>query len=550
MIKQDKALGWKVWLPLILASTLAGGMYLGIKLEEKSPKYIVGTQTNFPQTSIQYGKIEEMIRYVEAKYVDDVNREDLIQNAIDRLLEELDPHSNYISAKQLQKVNEQLEGNFEGIGVEFNIFDDTIVIIDPLAGGPSEKAGILTGDKIVTVEDSLVAGKNIDLDSVIEKLRGKKGSIVNIGVLRQNEESIQSFSIERDRIPTKSVDACYMLNDKDGYIKVNRFSATTGREFIQGIKDLTTNHGMKNLVIDLRQNPGGYLEQATRILNQLFKEKDKLFVYTEGRTVERNEYESNGRSYFDIENIVVLIDEGAASASEILAGAIQDWDRGVILGRRSYGKGLVQEQYNLRDGSALRLTVARYYTPSGRSIQKGYDDLNAYNNDMYDRFESGELIEKDSIILIDTTKYYTHKGRIVHGGGGIVPDVFIPIDTILYNESYLRIRPYISQFSFNYFNNNKNTFSRNIDDFVNNFQVDNHLYTSFLQYVKNQEETIPHLDSAVVTALKKQFKMRLGKYLFKDEGYYKVANIDDLAIKKSIQVLRLPNPLTSLEKLE
>ncbi|NRA49611.1 MAG: S41 family peptidase, partial [Phaeodactylibacter sp.] len=397
---------FSIWLPLLFAIVLVTGMLLGMRMQSTMPKMVV-EQEETGVEGIGQGKIEEILRYVEAKYVDDVDKEALTEEVIDDLLSKLDPHSNYISAEELMAVNEQLKGNFDGIGVEFMLLEDTIVVVTPLVGGPSESAGILSGDRIVQIADSTIAGVGMNSDDIIRMLRGEKGTDVEIGILRGNETELRRFTVTRDEIPMNSVDVAYMLDETTGYIKVNRFSATTYEEFMKALEGLVENQDMEDLVLDLRHNPGGYLQQATNMLSQLFRDKDKLLVYTEGDAVSRSEYSSTGRNFFDVEDVVVLIDEGSASASEIVAGAIQDHDRGVIVGRRSFGKGLVQEQYKLRDGAALRLTVARYYTPSGRSIQKPYDDPEAYDLEMYDRYETGELEAAKNMVVEDSTEYYT-----------------------------------------------------------------------------------------------------------------------------------------------
>ncbi len=539
-----------VWLPLLLALVLVAGMLIGMRLQSNAP-VIVTERPEAPIHALGQGKIEEIIRYIEAKYVDEVDREELVQEVIEQMLAKLDPHSNYITAEQLREVNEQLEGNFDGIGVEFMMLDDTIVVVAPLAGGPSEAAGIQAGDKIVQIADSTIAGVNMDTRDVINMLRGEKGTDVEVGILRGKEKKVRKFTITRDEIPMHSVDVAYMLNNKTGYIKINRFSATTYEEFMQGLERLIEEEGMEDLVIDLRHNPGGYLQQATNILSQLFAKKDKLLVYTEGRAVSRNNYESTGRAFFDIDDIVVLIDEGSASASEILAGAIQDHDRGIIVGRRSFGKGLVQEQYKLRDGSALRLTVARYYTPSGRSIQKPYGEgLEEYENEMAHRFESGELEGKQEVPTVDSTKYYTDNGRVVFGGGGISPDIFVPLDTIVFNDEYLELRQHVPQFVFRYMNNaGKGLEEYTLDSFTRKFEVSEGLLAKFLAYAKGHGSDIGSggLESNKAE-LKRFIKARIAKHLFEDKGFYTVWNQDDAMVKEALNALEKPIPLTASQK--
>lgn len=536
-----------VWLPLLFALVLVTGMLVGMRMQSNAPAVVTETPDSHLH-ALGQGKIEEILRYIEAKYVDEVDRDALIQEVVEEMLARLDPHSNYITAEQLKEVNEQLEGNFDGIGVEFMMLDDTIVVVAPLAGGPSEAAGIQAGDKIVMIGDSTIAGANMETRDVINMLRGERGTDVEVGILRGQEKKVRRFKVTRDQIPMHSVDVAYMLDNKTGYIKVNRFSATTYEEFMKGVEKLVDEQGMKNLVIDLRHNPGGYLQQATNILSQLFSRKDKLLVYTEGRSVGRTDYESTGRAFFDIEDIVVLIDEGSASASEILAGAIQDHDRGVIVGRRSFGKGLVQEQYKLRDGSALRLTVARYYTPSGRSIQKSYDeDREAYEGEMAHRFESGELVEEQQIAVADSTKYYTDKGRVVYGGGGIMPDIFVPIDTFILNDEYLELRQHVPQFVFRYMSEDGKKLKKySLPEFIRQFDVSGQLFDEFITYARSRGASfdIRKLPGSQ-KELRRFLKARIAKHLFEDEGFYTIWNQDDPMVKEALHVLQHADPLTA-----
>lgn len=534
----------KIWLPMLFSIVLVLGMLIGINLKQ-SP--VVASIEQLPIIrTIEPGRVEELLRYVEAKYVDDINRDELTEKAIGNLLNELDPHSNYISAKQLKEVNEQLEGNFEGIGIEFMVLDDTILVVTPIPGGPSETVGILPGDRIVEIGDSIVAGKDVLVKDVVGMLRGSKGTEVVVGVLRKNVKEIKHFTITRDKIPLNSVDIGYMLDEKTGYVRISRFSATTYREFMEELEDLVENHKMEDLVIDLRQNPGGYLLEATNILSQLFEEKGKLLVYTEGRTVKRNDYESTGKPFYNIGKIAVLIDEGSASASEIMAGAIQDWDRGTIIGRRSFGKGLVQEQYVLKDGGALRLTIARYYTPSGRSIQKSYKDLEAYNHDVFDRQQHGELYSADSIAIADTTKYFTlNEKRVVYGGGGIQPDIFIPLDTIYINDYYLDIRKELPNYIYRLVEENTKDFNYNLKDFRSSFSVSDNALNEFMSYCESRGVKKKKIKNtkAFREALKLTYKAYVAKQLFEDEGFYIIWNESDPAVRKAIESLKHQHPI-------
>jgi len=429
------------------------------------------------------------------------------------------------------------------------ILEDTVVVIAPLSGGPSEAVGLLAGDKIVQIEDTIVAGVGFGTRNIMNLLRGEKGTEVTVGIMRDNKPELLEFTITRDKIPVHSMEIAKMLDEKNAYMRFNRFSASTYEEFITALKDLAGEQAMKNLILDLRQNPGGYLQQATRMLSQFFQEQDELLVYTEGRTVSRSDYKSSGRAFYEIDKIVVLIDEGAASASEIVAGAIQDHDRGIIIGRRSFGKGLVQEQYNLRDGSALRLTVARYYTPSGRCIQKPYDDPDTYDQDVFDRFHNGELSAKGNTTVTDSTKYYTEGGHIVYAGGGIYPDVFVPLDSLAFNSYYLAVRQHIPGFVFRYMENGGSKLNYSLVQFLDQFQVDEALLNEFLTYCQSKEvefEKEQYLLSQ--KEIKRSLKSRIGKHLFDDEGFYGEWLKEDEMVNKALDVLKSPNPLASFRQ--
>lgn len=531
-----------VLLPLLLSVACILGILIGMTLTNGRPAVVLET---IPEQSDNYtgeGKIEEMLRYIEARYVDSVDRTELIDEAIETILQQLDPHSSYISKEELRRVTEKLEGNFEGIGVEFMMVDDTVVVVNPIAGGPAELVGILAGDRIVEVEDSTIAGRGLKNSDIIDLFKGKKGTSVTISVKRGQSSKFLKFTLTRDEIPLESVDVSYMLSETTGYVRISRFTSTTDREFVDAIEDMIDEEGMEDLVIDLRQNPGGYLQKATNILSQIFQNNGALLVYTEGRAVNRSDYESTGRSFFFLDDIVVLIDEGSASASEILAGAIQDQDRGVIIGRRSFGKGLVQEQYRLNDGSALRLTVARYFTPSGRSIQKSYDDLENYNSDFQDRFESGELFAENKIPVDDSTRYYTSSGRIVYGGGGIIPDVFIPLDTSLMTASFIAIRDRIPRAVFRYFEKHDLPQKWTFDRFVTSYQVPTDLVQSFLQETEDiatSEEISVHRAD-----INRYIKARIAMKLFGDDGYYAVIQQEDAMVQKALELLSKPSSIT------
>lgn len=372
-------------------------------------------------------------------YVDEVNEDKLVEDAIVSMLKELDPHSLYSNPEEVKALNEPLQGNFDGIGIQFNMATDTLFVIQPVSGGPSEKVGILAGDRIIEVNDTVIAGVKMSTENIMRRLRGKRGTKVNVKVQRRGVSGLLPFTITRDKIPVYSLDASYMVNKHIGYIRVNRFAATTGKEFEEALHRLQK-AGMKDLILDLQGNGGGYLNAAIELANQ-FLGKNELIVYTEGRRNPRAEFEAEGSGDFLQGRLIVLVDEYSASASEIVTGAIQDWDRGLVVGRRSFGKGLVQRPVDLPDGSMIRLTVARYYTPSGRCIQKPYENIEEYNRDLIDRYNRGEMLSADSIHFPDSLKYKTLRlGRTIYGGGGIMPDYFVPVDTTMYTDYYLALR--------------------------------------------------------------------------------------------------------------
>lgn len=437
----------------MLALSLIVGILIGIFLPR---------QNLMPQHSSirsRNDKINSILNIIESSYVDSVNRNDLVETAIPAILKKLDPHSVYIPAKDLVRANEPLQGNFEGIGISFNILSDTILVISTIPGGPSEKVGLEAGDKIIYVNDSLVAGKHISDENVMGILKGPRGTIVRIKILRKGHNELLAFNISRDKIPIYSVDVNYMVNASTGYIRINNFAVTTFDEFLENLKELKA-HGMTKLIVDLRGNSGGVMDPAIQIANQFLKE-GQLIVYTKGRTQPRHEAKATGKGEFETGDLVILIDEWSASASEILAGAIQDNDRGTIIGRRSFGKGLVQEPIQFADGSGMRLTIARYYTPTGRSIQKPYNNgFEEYYDDLNTRYDRGEFEISDSIHFSDSLKFTTPGGRTVYGGGGIMPDKFVPVDTSGISPYFLKVRPSIYQFALKYTENHREALKR------------------------------------------------------------------------------------------
>lgn len=542
MMDQTPPSKFQIRLPLMLALVLAAGMFIGQQLPhfDNNIRLLTGRSQAGPIA----GTLDEILRYIEARYVDSVNVADLKNGAINHLLEQLDPHSVYITPEELEAVEEDMSGNFEGVGIEFLLVDDTMQVVTPLTGGPSEAAGILAGDKIISIDDTIVAGVKIDNGRIFKLLRGPKGSTVRLGIRRGSETQARNFNIVRDVIPMKSVEVAYMLDNQTAYVKINRFSARTYQEFMEAVRPMYEEQGMKNLVLDLRGNPGGYLNEASDLLSQFFP-AEKLLVYTEGRIEGRRDYKSNGHARFNIQNIAVLIDEGSASASEIVAGALQDHDRAWIVGRRSFGKGLVQEQYPLGDGGALRLTVARYFTPSGRCIQRDYKNGEDYDGETERRLANGELSDAHNIVQNDTTKYYTGLGRVVYGGGGITPDVFIPLDTTFANDYFFAVRQQIPQFAARWMETaDRQTMPADLNTFVHQYQLPDALLNQLTAYAEAHGTTPNEAQKKICREeLRLQLKARLGKMLFQDQGLYSVLNDDDPAVEKALQLMRSGEPV-------
>ncbi len=436
----------KMFLPILLALAIILGMFINSFLQPHSTSGVFKS----PVSTASH-KLDAVLDMIVEDYVDTVSAQRLVEQAIPAILKDLDPHTVYIPAEDLQRFNEDLKGNFGGIGVQFIRYRDTVAVVRVVEGGPSEYGGILAGDRIVKVDSVSIVGPDIDNDIIMDKLKGPKGTGVKVSIARHGVKDLIELDIIRGSIPVASVDVAYMINDELGYIKVSRFGATTFHEFSKGLEKLK-GEGLKKLVVDLRGNTGGYLSAATNMINEFLPE-GKMIVYTEGKSQAKTDYVSTGRGHCQDLPIVILIDEFSASASEIFAGAIQDNDRGKIIGRRSFGKGLVQEQRMLPDGSAMRLTVARYYTPTGRCIQKPYTNgKEAYNNDITKRFVHGEFEKRDSIHFADSLKFKTPAGNIVYGGGGIMPDIFIPVDTTGYSNYFreLNRKGLIYRFAFHY----------------------------------------------------------------------------------------------------
>lgn len=489
-------------------------------------------------------KIARTLNLINSHYVDTVDINSLAEKAIIEILKNLDPHSVYISAEDVKEMNEPLLGNFEGIGIQFNLLHDTIIVIEPVSGGPSEKIGLLSGDRIITIDDEKVAGTGITTNGVRKRLMGPKGTRVDLKVFRKGEKEILDFAIIRDKIPINSLDAAYMLNKETGYIKLNKFAATTEQEFRDAVERLQK-EGMKNIMLDLRGNGGGYMMAATALADEFF-DAEKLLVYMSGRKTNRHDYKSNGTGTLSSSRVAVLTDEGSASASEIFAGALQDWDRGIVVGRRTFGKGLVQNPFYLTDGSMIRLTIARYYTPTGRSIQSPYDEgYDKYLANFYRRYTGGEMMNADSIHFPDSLRFTTMVNkRTVYGGGGIMPDVFVPADTSGYSGYYRNLvrKGILNSFALEYFDINRNRFNSDFEDFdyfEKKFEFKPYEIQALI--MKGESDGVPYEEAQFKKSeaqIIKILKALIASNLWKtNEYYFRILNKDDVVIETALNIL-------------
>ena len=520
-----------VWVPLLVAIAIVGGIVIGKFFSAETP---------FGRTP-RYDKIESLLQCIEQQYVDTVNRNDLIENVMPKILGELDPHSAYIPAKDLESVNEELEGSFSGIGIQFNILNDTINVVSVISGGPSEKVGILAGDRIISVNDTSFVGEGISNERVMKNLRGPKGTTVKLEILRKTAKNPLTYEVTRGDIPVNSVDAAFMLDDKSGYIKVSKFGRTTYDEFITALSKLN-NQGAESFIIDLRGNSGGLMDIPINMANA-FLPANRLIVYAEGKAFEREDAISNGTGTFQKEPLVVLTDEWSASSSEIFAGAIQDNDRGLIVGRRTFGKGLVQQQIPFRDGSAIRLTVARYYTPSGRCIQKEYQLGKAedYSMDIVNRYMHGEFFNVDSIKQNKELVFHTFNGREVYGGGGIMPDIFVPRDTTGYTSYFSSVanEGLRYQYAFDYTDKYREKLSeaKSVEELEAMLEP-NMLLNKFVQYAA-QKGIRPR--PVYINISRKLIVHTLQAYIARnilgEEAFYKLLLRDDETLRKAQEAL-------------
>ena len=530
----------KYILPTLTVIAVALGILIGSTLTQKAAAQRIVYQNGHWQ--LEQSKVDRLLQLMESAYVDSINMDSITDEAMTDLVKKLDPHSAYIPKEDLEMVNSELAGSFSGIGVQFTIQQDTVRIVAVIAGGPSEGVGVLAGDKLIMVDDSLFVGKKINNEKVMRTLRGEKGTKVKLGVMRAGSPEILSFTITRGDIPVTSVDAKFIIEPNIGFIRVNKFGETTYKEFIAALADLYAK-GATKYIIDLRENSGGYMEQAIRMANE-FLQRGDLIVYSEGRAYPRYEATANGSGRFKTAPIVVLIDNFSASASEIFAGAMQDHDRAQIIGRRSFGKGLVQQQMAFSDGSAVRLTVARYYTPSGRCIQKPYTlgDQEDYDKDLLERWEHGEFYSADSIHFADTTAYYTDGGRKMYGGGGIMPDIFVGRDTTLNTPWYNRCinLAYTYQFAYKYTDEHRKTLSKYKDwQSLEKYLLSQNILREFVAFAKEKgvdpNEAEIQKSRPLMTRLLNAYIVR---NILGDEGFFPLFERDDEITKVAVEQLR------------
>ena len=539
-IKYMKKLNF--WLPLLFAVVMILGMLIGFRLY---PNTAAG---GFFKTG-KLSPVQQVLDIIQDKYVDTVRADSLGEDAIQGILRHLDPHTYYIPAVDQVEMNEDLQGNFQGIGVEFQILSDTVNITNVLAGGPSDKAGLLVGDKIIRVNDSVVAGNGITVERIKKFLRGPGASLVNVTLFRNRIS--KPFTIQRGVIPLPALDAAYMLDREAGYIRINKFSRTTFEEFITALDDLEKK-GMRNLVLDIRGNGGGIVDEAVNMADE-FLGDDHLIMYTEGRKSPRKEYHAQRPGSFESGKLILLVDEGTASASEILAGALQDWDRATIVGRRTFGKGLVQQPFELNNGSELRLTIARYFTPLGRSIQKPYDKgRDAYNEEVIDRYHNGEVVHGDTASIHSGPVYRTPAGRLVYGGGGITPDVFVAFDTALIPIPVrsLYLSGSLNNFIYEYYIRHQEELRKfqSPGAFYNGFKKEGEFWDELLSYTVKDSINLDGLAATDRNQVEIRVKALLARLIWRTQGYYFILNQSDPVLKKAMELLNAGSPMPSSVK--
>ncbi|MCI0751889.1 MAG: S41 family peptidase [Flammeovirgaceae bacterium] len=534
-MSEPRASKYQIRLPLVLFLGIAAGVFIGASLRTPQSSGNVGKDVQ---------KFREVLTYLQEEYVDDVKTEELVGEAIEKMLSKLDPHSVYIPARDTTQANESLRGGFDGIGIEFNIFQDTIFVVTPLSGGPSEALGIQSGDRIIQVDGENVASVGITSADVMRLLKGPRGSKVQVTILRKDEREPIEYTIIRDKIPQFSVDVSYMVNNEIGYIKINQFTSTTYQEFKQALSKLRE-RGLKKLILDLQGNPGGYMNMAIDMADDFLGDGKKI-VFTKGKDSKFDqEAFATSKGDFETGDLIVLVNEASASASEIVAGALQDNDRALVVGRRSFGKGLVQTTFELNDGAELRLTISRYYTPSGRSIQKPYDNIEDYDQDIITRYQHGEFFHADSIKFNDTLKYKTQNGRTVYGGGGIMPDYFVPLDTTqtsaYLNELYASTS--IQEYVFGYSEKNKSRLEKmGLENFRKTFTVSDEMLDQLVSIGQRNRIKPDRLDLKTKRELiKLNVKAQIGRRVWGNEGFYPILNENNNIFQQAIKLFdRIP----------
>ncbi len=518
--------------------------------------FIFFTPVLFAQgfSSLQQRKLVNALTAISNLYVDSINDKKLVENTLEAVLKELDPHSSYISKEEVERVNEPLEGSFEGVGIQFQMLDDSLLVVQTVAGCPAEKVGVLPGDRIIYINNELVSGVKMPNSGVFKRLRGPKGTEVIVKIKRGNKNELIEFRIIRDKIPLYSVDATYMIGNDIGYIKINNFGSSTVQEFEKALATLQAK-GMKHLILSLQGNGGGYLNAAIGMANQ-FLSQNKLIVYTQGLNQPKSVAEAADPANFETGKVIVLVDEYSASASEILSGALQDWDRAIIVGRRTFGKGLVQRQFPLIDGSMMRLTVARYYTPTGRCIQKSYKGgYDKYEMDLVERFNKGELLHADSIHFPDSLRYQTlNLKRTVYGGGGIMPDIFVPLDTTRYTDFHRKIvaRGVVNKVCVQYIDKNRAELKKKyttFDKFKKEYEVNDAFLNQLTAAAEKDKIKVDPAQFAISKSLiKLQLKALVARDLWEMNEYYQIMDADNESLQKAIEILQTPGAYEKILK--
>jgi len=518
--------------------------------------FILFTPVLFAQgfSSLQQRKLVNALTAISNLYVDSINDKKLVENTLEAVLKELDPHSSYISKEEVERVNEPLEGSFEGVGIQFQMLDDSLLVVQTVAGCPAEKVGVLPGDRIIYINNELIAGVKMPTSGVFKRLRGPKGTEVIVKIKRGNKKELIEFRIIRDKIPLYSVDATYMIGSDIGYIKINNFGSSTVQEFEKALATLQ-GKGMKHLILSLQGNGGGYLNAAIGMANQ-FLSQNKLIVYTQGLNQPKSVAEATEPANFETGKVIVLVDEYSASASEILSGALQDWDRAIIVGRRTFGKGLVQRQFPLIDGSMMRLTVARYYTPTGRCIQKSYKGgYDKYEMDLVERFNKGELLHADSIHFPDSLRYQTlNLKRTVYGGGGIMPDIFVPLDTTRYTDFHRKIvaRGIVNKVCVQYIDKNRAELKKKyttFDKFKKEYEVNDAFLNQLTTAAEKEKIKVDSAQFAISKSLiKLQLKALVARDLWEMNEYYQIMDADNESLQKAIEILQTPGAYEKILK--